>query len=147
MISVYMVIGCPGSGKSWICDQLKNDFNYIHHDLFIGMTGPAYVRAILKASNESDKPLLIEAPFSISQIKVPLEQANLNVIPIIIKESPLVISRRYQNREKKPIPKGHLTRQNTYAARAIEWGCFTGTTDEILHHLKNIASKYNDQRI
>lgn len=138
----YMVIGCPGSGKSWVCDQLKKlgGFEYVHHDLFVGMAGDKYVKEILKASKTAKQPLLIEAPFSISQIKDPLEEAGLEIIPVFIQEEHQTIRDRYQKREKKDIPTGHLTRQETYARRAEQWNAFAGTSSEVLEHLKAIAA-------
>lgn len=91
----YMVVGCPGSGKTWVTSQCKDKFCFIHHDLYIGMAGDTYVKEILKAAEGADKPLLIEAPFSISQIKEPLERAGLEIIPVFIQELPLTIRTRY----------------------------------------------------
>jgi hypothetical protein len=136
-----MVIGCPGSGKSWVCDQLKDKFDYVHHDLFIGMAGDTYVREILNRSKSATKPLLIEAPFSISQIKDPLEQMGFKITPVFIQEQPQVITDRYRARERKDIPKGHLTRQETYKQRAQEWKAFQGTSSQVLEHLKGQLNK------
>jgi hypothetical protein len=126
MKKAYMVIGCPGSGKSWVCDQIKHLFHYVHHDLYIGMAGDAYVKAILEASKVAKVPLLIEAPFSISVIMDPLKAAGFHIEPVFIQESPITIAERYLKREKKPIPQGHLTRQNTYLQRARAWNAFCG---------------------
>jgi hypothetical protein len=139
MKTAYMVIGCPGSGKTWVCDQLKDKFHLVHHDLFIGMAGDTYVKEILKQSKTSTKPLLIEAPFSVNKIKDPLEEAGLKIVPVFIQEPHHVIADRYLKREKREIPKGHLTRQNTYKARAEEWKAFHGTASQVLDHLKGIA--------
>lgn len=139
MKKAYMVIGCPGSGKSWVCDQLKDAFDYVHHDLYIGMAGDVYVQEILKRSTQAKKPLLIEAPFSISKIKDPLEQMGFEITPVFIQEDPSLIADRYKRRENKEIPKGHLTRQETYKSRADEWKAFKGTSNEVLEHLKKAA--------
>lgn len=132
-----MVIGCPGAGKSWVCDQLKDQFHYVHHDLYIGMAGDTYVKEIIKHSQTSQKPLLIEAPFSVSKIKEPLEKQGFQITPIFIQEKPEVIRGRYQAREKKEIPQGHLTRQETYRHMAKSWKAFTGTSNEVFEHLKS----------
>lgn len=136
MKKIYMVVGCPGSGKSWICDQLKEKFHYVHHDLFIGMAGDTYVNEIIKESQAANKPLLIEAPFSISKIKEPLEQSGFEITPVFIQEEHQILRDRYLAREKKEIPKGHLTRQDTYLQRATEWNAFKGTSLEVYEHLK-----------
>lgn len=141
MTKAYMVIGCPGSGKSWVCDQLQDDFEYVHHDLFIGMAGDVYVKEIIKAAKTAKKPLLIEAPFSISAIKEPVELAGIKVIPLFIQEKPGVISDRYRRRENKEIPKGHLTRQETYKHKANSWKAFKGTSEEVYNHLKKLSNE------
>lgn len=136
MKEAYMVIGCPGSGKSWVCDQLKEQYEYVHHDLFIGMAGDTYVRAIKEKSKTAKKPLLIEAPFSISAIAGPLEADGFKVTKVFIQEKPDVIAERYRQRDKKPIPKGHLTRQKTYAERAAATKSFQGTSSQVYEFLK-----------
>lgn len=135
----YLVIGCPGSGKSWVCDQLKDKFNYIPHDDFKDADDGAYAGAIIKAAKEVDQPLLIETPFSISQLKEPLEKAGVDVVPVFIQEYPITIETRYKAREGKHIPRGHITRQATYLKRAKEWSAFQGTSEQVLEHLRKVA--------
>lgn len=135
-MKIYMVIGCPGSGKTWVCEQLKNKFNWVQHDEY--MENNNYVRAIVHESESTTKPLLIEAPFSISQIKEPLEAKGFDITPVFIQEHPQIIKARYFERDKKEIPKGHLTRQETYASRAKEWNAFSGTSAQVLAHLSDI---------
>lgn len=139
MKKAFMVVACPGAGKTWVCEQLKELFDYVHHDLFIGMEGDRYVREIIQRSLKATKPLLIEAPFSISQIKDPLERQGFDVVPVFIQEDANTIRERYFNREKKEIPKGHITRQATYLDRANQWGSFRGTSTQVLEHLKRKA--------
>lgn len=139
MNDIWMVVGCPGSGKSWVCEQLEDKFEYVHHDLYIKMAGDTYVKEIIKRSKDATKPLLIEAPFSMRAIMEPLQEKGFKVIPVFIQEKPEVISDRYLKREKKEIPKGHLTRQNTYLERAKEIGAFVGTSDQVLNHLKLVV--------
>lgn len=142
MKTAYLVCGVPGSGKSWVCNQVKHKLAYVHHDLFIGMAGPTYVNAIISVSKKTDKPLLIEAPFSISQIKEPLEKAGIQVKPVVIAEKEDVYKQRYMNDPKrvKNIThlSGHMTRTKTYLQRAKEFGWFSGTSQEVLEYLQRI---------
>ena len=116
---IFMVVGSPGSGKSWVNNQLKDSYDYIPHDDYIGTQNKGisktYHQAITEKAQSSSKPILIESPFSISQIKDPLEKEGYIVTPIFIVEPDAVISDRYRAREGKEIPKGHLSRQQTYA--------------------------------
>lgn len=136
---IYLVIGVPGSGKSWCCEQLTDKFEYVHHDGFIYLKQPgAYLRAVLEKAAVATKPLLIEAPFSVSETVGPLEAAGYTVKQIFIIEPPEVVSMRYLKREGKYIPKGHLTRMNTYAERAKAFGTFAGPSTNVLEFLKAV---------
>ncbi len=137
-MNIYMVIGCPGSGKTWVCEKLSNKFTWVRHDDYIGLGENAYVEAIVEAADSSLKPLLIEAPFSISSIVDPLKRFDFNIVPVFIQEDPQTIVDRYFSRENKEIPKGHLTRQKTYAERAKNWNAFVGSSLEVLNHLKGV---------
>jgi adenylate kinase family enzyme len=137
--TITMIVGVPGSGKTWITSQLGDDYLLVHHDAWIGdAKQPSnYVQRILDKADGAKKPILIEAPFSISQIKEPLEQEGYKVECVFIQEPPEVVSLRYFRREKKIIPKGHLTRQATYAERAKACRGFSGTSTQVLEYLKS----------
>lgn len=137
-MKVFLLVGVPGSGKSWVSNQLHQKYEYIPNDHYLGHPNQqaAYLAAIVAASKRAIKPLLIEAPFSVSQIQEPLEKHGLKIIPVVISEKPEVVSQRYLEREKKAIPQGHLTRMRTYEERAKERGWFKGTSQEVLAHLK-----------
>jgi predicted kinase len=134
---IFMVVGCPGSGKSWVCEKLSGKFQYVRHD----DNPKGYVPEIVRQAKTATKPLLIETPFSVSQIKEPLEKQGFEVVPLYIQERPEVIRERYQKREGKPIPEGHLTRQQTYRQRAAEQGAFSGSSTEILQRLSQTQTE------
>lgn len=137
-MQIFMVVGCPCSGKSWVCDQLREQFHYVRHDDFIGAN---YVSEIVRQYAVATKPLLIETPFSMSQIIEPLERHALRVTCVFILEQLDTLRRRYREREGKDIPAGHLVRQATYARRAIEGRAFYGTSSEVLAHLKTLTKQ------
>lgn len=139
-VAVYLVIGVPASGKSWVCEQLTAQFEYVPHDAHIGAkTNNDYIAAIVRAHKVATKPLLIETPFSVSQIKEPLEAHGYIVKSVFIIEDDKTLEERYKVRERKPIPLGHLTRQRTYKDRALTTQAFYGTSDAVLAYLKNAA--------
>ena len=127
---IYLLIGAPGSGKTWVAKQLEDRFDYLAHDDF--PNPKAYIQAIKRLEAFATKPLLIETPFSVSQFT-----EALSVIPIFIIESEETTKNRYENRENKPIPQGHLSRINTYRNRALELSAFSGTSQEALEYLKS----------
>jgi hypothetical protein len=137
MKHAYLVIGVPCSGKSWVCEQLKDRFEYVRHDDHISGD---YLNSIVLKSATATKPLLIETPFSVSQIKDPLEKKGFNITPVFILETPEVLNMRYREREGTPIIPGHLTRQETYRQRAELWNSYRGTSEEVLRYLEAMAN-------
>lgn len=131
---IYLVVGVPGSGKSWVCEQLASAFDHLPHDEYENLTH--YISDIKRLTQFAKKPVLIETPFSVSQILGPLQADGYDVTPVFIIETEDVTTKRYEDREGKAIPKGHLTRIKTYAARAAELGSFRGTSEEVLDFLK-----------
>lgn len=132
---IYLIVGAPGSGKTWVCNQLKDRFEYLPHDTF--PNDKTYVSAVHKLQGTATKPILIETPFSVSQILEPLSK-HFTVVPVFIIETPSLTQLRYESRENKPIPQGHLTRIQTYIQRAKELNAFSGTSKEVLDHLKSL---------
>jgi hypothetical protein len=140
---IYLVVGVPASGKSWVCDQLKDSFHYVHHDGFIYLKNPAaYLTEVRKASLTATKPMLIEAPFSM-KIMGDLRVLGYEVTPVFIIEKPDVLKQRYtqRGRHEANIIQGHLTRQQTFTDRAHEQAAFMGNSAEVLEHLKGLIKK------
>ncbi len=134
MGKVYLLVGAPGSGKTWVANQLRSKFEVMDHDAYIDKN---YVQALYEAAS-GNKPILAETPFSMSEIIDPLNRANIEVVPVFIIESEEVHTKRYNARSGKAIPKGHLTRTKTYLDRAIAGNHFYGTSEKVLKHLKQL---------
>jgi len=134
---IYLLAGSPASGKSWVCNQLKDKFIYIAHDLYLNEF-TKYLHAIKENARYGKKPVLTEAPFSVSKTQEPLEVAKLKVVNVYIVEDPKVLSERYEKDRKEQIPKGHLTRQNTYLERAKLQRAFVGNSNQVLQYLRNV---------
>lgn len=128
--SSYLIVGAPGSGKTWIGNQLKDQFDYLPHDDY--PNPKVYISAIKRLMQFNTKPILIETPFSVS-----VYTEALTVTPVFIIETPEVTKQRYESRENKPIPQGHLSRIETYRQRAAELNAFSGTSEEVLKYLKS----------
>lgn len=137
MKTIYMLVGVPASGKSWVAEHLLAQFDYLAHDDYINTGLGSYLNDIVRLSKWTDnKPILIETPFSMSRILEPLDDHGLKVIPVFIIEKPEVLTKRYEDREGKPYNKGNISRQQTYLNRALEGNYFIGNSDEVLQHLK-----------
>lgn len=136
---VYLVVGVPCAGKSWVCEQLDGLYSYVRHDDHIGGD---YVAAIHGRAQLTTKPLLAETPFSMSQIVGPLEARGFDVKPVFIIEDEATLRQRYRAREHKDIPPGHLSRQKTYAKRSLDMGAYRGDAESVLAYLKRKAWKW-----
>ncbi len=136
---IYLVVGTPGSGKTWVCKQLEDQYDYLAHDDFRDIKD--YISNIARLAQIATKPILIETPFSVSQVTEGLGSKGLHATPVFIIESDDVTSKRYEAREGRPIPKGHLSRINTYYDRARSLRAFYGTSEEVLAHLKACVLK------
>lgn len=137
MAKIHLLVGVPASGKSWVTDKLKEKFNVIEHDTY--KLKPQYIAALLSAAaSKESRPILANTPFGMSEILEALQVRGHQVNPVFILEHPDTLQTRYKAREGKDIPKGHLTRQQTYAQRADETQSFKGTSDQVLKHLQEI---------
>jgi hypothetical protein len=138
--TIYILVGTPGSGKTWIAKQLIDRFTFVPHDSY--KTPNTYVEAIRLEATRSNKPILCETPFTLSFYTDSL--SGFEVKPIFIIETPEVTQGRYESRFREtghgqPImPKGHLTRIDTYHKRAHELGAPMGTSSAMLDYLKKV---------
>lgn len=137
MQTVYLLVGAPGSGKSWVANQFKHKFIYLPHDKYPN-NYKEVVQQNIMLQQLSGTELLIETPFSVSEY-MDLNSPTTKIIPVFILETPEVTAARYLEREGTPIPKGHLTRIQTYTKRAKELNAFSGTSSEVLEYLKSVV--------
>lgn len=131
---VYLLIGAAGSGKTWVARQVLDKFTYVPHDQHYDEQVPE----VIKAARISKKPVLTDTPFSIKTIMEPLKRYGIEVKPVFIIESYDVTKGRYEKREGKPVPKGHMKRLATYRQRAFELRAPFGTSSEILEFLRRV---------
>jgi len=134
--TVYLICGVPGSGKSWVCNQVKDQFTYIEHDK--APSTKMLARTAANKAQESTKPLLIDCPFNETEVRHALKVLGLQVTPVFIVEHPDKVNAQYSKREGKPTPANVLTRASSIANKAHEWNALSGTSKQILEYLKNV---------
>lgn len=122
----------PGSGKTWIAQQLEKKFFWLPHDEF---PTARYGRELVAAAGMASRPVLAEAPFRMSVLWKELEDAGLTVHAYFIREPEELIALRYLEREGKPIPKQHLSNYRRLLADDRPW--IVGSQQEILERLRN----------
>lgn len=136
MKKVYLLVGVPGSGKSWAAKQLADKFHHVPHDDYDERIYPS----ILLTATASEKPVLGEIPFGLSKIQESLEEHGCDVVPVFILEDEEALYRIWEERKlsKSSTIAGHLERQRTYKKRAKELGAFSGNSAQCLAHLEAV---------
>ena len=137
MKPIILVVGCPASGKSHVCEAVRGKFLYVPHDLYKEREYPIY---LLKGMSK-EKPVIGEIPFGLSKIQTELEGRGAKVIPVFLIEEEKTLHERWDKRklEKASVRTGHLSRQDTYRARAEELGAFLGSAAELIEHLRRMV--------
>lgn len=134
MKDVYIICGVSGAGKTWVCKQLTDKFEYVPHDEHYSNI----TKAIINKAVSSNKPIITECPFGERLLRQELEKYNFKVKPYFVIEQPEVVASRYMERERKPIQKSALTRSKSIVNRADEWQSPRGTSEEVLKQLQAI---------
>lgn len=129
---IYLVCGVSGAGKTWVCNQLTDKFNYVPHDEHYGNIYQAVDNI------KSGKDIITECPFGERIQKENFENKGYEVVPVFVIEKPDLVAWRYQARENKPIQKSAYTRASTIINRALEWNAFYGSSQQVLDHLKGL---------
>jgi hypothetical protein len=131
--NVIIICGVTASGKTWICEQLTNKFQYVPHDDHIKGN---IVKAIERMDNE--KPIITECPFGETKLTEALKNRGFITHPYFIIEPLNTLDIRYFNRTGKPLPKNQATRSKYLIDRALEWDCPHGSSEEILTMLQTL---------
>lgn len=130
---IYMLIGAPASGKSWVCNQILDQFEYISYDKNIKKNHLKLLRALSK------KPKLYDPTFKISTI-IRRHSDEFNFHIICIKETEDVLKERIANRGGK-MTDTIMKRNKQVEKRYIKYGStksFIGTSTEVLEYLKKL---------
>jgi shikimate kinase len=134
MQPVYLICGVSGSGKSWVCRQLQDQYAYLAHDLHY----EDHVAATHTLAKHAIRPVLTECPFGERVTREQLEVLGVKVIPVFVIEPVHIVRKRFEEREKRELPKNVATRAMTIIDRAREWGAFYGSSDDVLTHLRGL---------
>lgn len=132
---IYLIIGVPGVGKSWVCEQLDGKHcAYVKHDLYI-KDDAGYIDG-LKVAAQAEQPVITDCPFAERITKEKLEAAGFEVRPWFIVESPIVVMARYRQRTGKNLPQASITRAGSILDRAKAWNAPYGTSQEVKDKLE-----------
>lgn len=125
---LFLIAGCSGSGKSWVCDKLKNKFNYVSYD---NVNKNHHIYELLK---NNSKPILYDPTVKVSTF-IKRYSHLFDIRLIVINEDELTITNRILQRNgkitdaiKKRIKRMHDLSKNCE---------FSGTSDQVLNYLIN----------
>lgn len=127
---LYLIAGAPSAGKSWICNQLTDHFNYVSYD-----NVPKW-RHIFELLKNNNKPLLYDPTIKVSTF-IKRYGHIFNIHLLVIQETEDTLNRRIIAREGKITKtiKRRINRMKILAKHAE----FTGTSNEILNYLNKKA--------
>ena len=133
--TIYMVCGASGSGKSWVCRQLTEQYNYISYD----ENSKKKHIDLLKGADQS-RPTLYDPPIKISTF-IKRHSHEFHIVPIFIIEDVNIVKDRILGRG------GEWTdfigrRCEAMKKRNAKYGVFSGTSQEVLDYLLRLTIQF-----
>lgn len=129
---LLILIGCSGSGKTWVSNQLTGLFNVVHYD-----TTPKAQLLSTLLSQTPQRPSLLDLPIKISTfIRRHSDEFDIRVVAIrgdFLKTKQQIISRGGK------ITKTLYRRWKVIGKRAVTYAEFVGDSDEVLRYLKALT--------
>lgn len=129
---IYLLVGIPASGKSWICDRMKG-MKVIRHDDF--KDRGEYLAHLWEAAADGD--VLAEAPFNAAEIVRSMNRRRVPICEVHVTGELPEIEKRYLDRTdgKKSLPANFRTNHTRYKQDHERFE-FVGTSDEVLKWLE-----------
>lgn len=132
MQPVYLLIGVPCSGKTWVADKLADKYEWCPHDDY---HVDDYHNALHYMCGAYGKPIIAEAPFRASILVEKLKKKGIKVIECYITAPEALLEQRYMAREGKAYPKAFSTNLAKYNERYKSLQ-IRGSSEEVLKLLK-----------
>lgn len=125
---IIVVAGASGSGKSWVCDRLKNTVSYMPYD----KVDKKNIRSIMW---NSQSELIIYDPTTHVSSFIKRNSDLFEIELVVIQEKQEVIESRLIARGGKLTEsvKRRIARMKKLSEKSI----FTGTSEEVLRYLRN----------
>lgn len=130
--TIYLLVGAPSAGKSWIASQLLDKYHYVSYD---GQRKKDHLELLREPS---DKPKLYDPTFKISTI-IRRHSDEFNFILVGIYETEEILRERMTSRGGE-FTTTIMKRNEVSKKRYMKYGTggFLGTSQECLEFLKNI---------
>jgi hypothetical protein len=137
---VHLIVGVPGSGKSWVADKLQKRFEHVPHD-----EHPArdYAKVLAeRARAEGTREILAEAPFRAAHLQEMLAAHHVKVHTYYLDVPSATAREQYESRTGKTFPEQHARNLERYASR--DWD-HRGSAEELLETLKGVGGNEDEQ--
>ena len=129
---LMILIGCSGSGKTWVAEQLSDKYHVVHYD----RTPKKKMIEVLLAQ-PTDKPILLDLPIKIStMIRRYGELFDVRVVSIL--GDFLKVKVQILKRNGKITPTLYR-RWKVIKKRTKTYAEFSGDSDDVFKYLKNIS--------
>lgn len=133
---IYLLVGVPASGKTWVCDRLKGA-KIVRNDDYKERS--RYLNA-LKDAHEESSIVIGEAPFRAAELASSLERSNIPVKQVLVTAPLTEIEKRYKERpEGLHYRPAFRTNHARYEADPDRFE-FSGTSEQVLDWLKDKVS-------
>ena len=130
--TIYLLIGAPGAGKSWVAKQLTHKFKYVSYD-----ENPKKDHLTL-LRQPTDKPIIYDPTFKISTF-IRRHSHEFDIRLVAIRESEDTLRERIESRGGKWTPT--IAKRNLDVQKRFEKygsGGFIGTSEEVLRYLDSV---------
>lgn len=134
---LFILIGAPGIGKTWLCNRLSNDFTIISSD-----RNRDNIDEAIRSALQQDKPVLVDIPF---RIKAFIERWRLTLPACVVVS---LVEDEATHRARLASRGGEYTDSILKRVRRVDsiarrYGNISGTSDELLDRLSQESLKPN----
>jgi len=129
---IYLLVGAPGAGKSWVANQLLNKFHYVSFD------GNSKKDHLTLLRQPLSRPFIYDPTFKISTF-IRRHSDEFDITLIAIKEDESILRARIAKRNGKwtdTIMKRNTQIQKRFDKYGV--GGFIGTSQQVLDYLREL---------
>lgn len=130
---IYVLVGVPASGKSYVCEKLKDKFVVCEHDK---VPSRQLYTAAVSALAHGGKTVIAEAPFNAQELVSALIARRHTVHQVLVTASLPELEQRYLLRAGKSYPPNFRTNHYRYLAAPHRF-LFSGTGDAVVAYLSS----------
>lgn len=133
MKTILLICGASGSGKSWVCNQLKDDITYVPYDKMS-------LEEAFKTIDESKEEIFLYDPTTMISTFISRNKDKYKIIPIFIIPDFITLKSQLIKRKGR-ITKSLYRRYKRMISLNKKHGVFRGDSNEVLKYVRNTYLK------